>query len=253
LLDVVQERCRLDEAASNARGFPVLSIARAMRSLARLNQADQQRLENALTEVISGVDVLLMDAALPALMESPAVRRDCQKAIALPRLIGHAEGVLGQAGVSPGLASGVSLLVVDPTSSGITDSYALIKRLAMENALLQFEIVVNKAPDEQAAMAVFDNMAKVARRNLAAHLEYLGYIPRDDRLRRANQLGMPVVEAFPTAVSAQSYLELAKKVLHLPRRQHEAGGGVRAIIQNLMCQVSQPLRQHGNNATQLAD
>jgi flagellar biosynthesis protein FlhG len=224
LLDVVHDKCRPREAVVNANGFSVLSTARAMYSLAQLNQAEQQRLQNALSELSSGVDVMLVDASMPA--------------------PGKVEGLAGQAGVSSSLASGVSLLVVvDATTSGITDSYALIKRLALENARLHFEIVVNKVVDEQAAMTVFGNMAKVARRNLAARLEYLGYIPHDDRLKRATQLGKSVVEAFPTAASAKSYLELSQKLLHLPILLNEAEGGVRTIIKNLMKQVPEPLRQ----------
>jgi flagellar biosynthesis protein FlhG len=217
LLDVVQDKCKPHEAVLRSKGFSVLSTAHAMYSLVQLKQAERLRLENALAEVSAGMDVILIDAAM---------------------LTGYVE-------VSSSLASGVSLLVVvDATASGITESYALIKRMALDNACLNFEIVVNKVSDEQAAMTVFGNMANVARRNLAARLEYLGYIPHDDRLKRATQLGRSVVEAFPTAASAKSYFALTQKLLQLPILQNEAEGGVRAIIKNLMRQVAQPSRPH---------
>jgi flagellar biosynthesis protein FlhG len=217
LLDVVQEKCKPSEAVLSTGGFSILSTARAVSSLAQLNHSEKRRLENALAEVSKGVDVMLVDA---------------------PMLAGQAEAL----SIS---ARGVSLLVVvDATTSGITDSYSLIKRLALENACLQFEIVVNKVTDEQAAMAVFGNMAKVAWCNLAARLEYLGYIPRDDRLKHAARLAKPVVDAFPAAISAKSYLMLSEKLLNLPMLS-ETEGGVHTIIQNLMRQVSQPLQQHG--------
>jgi len=218
LLDMVQEKCAPGEAVLTTNGFSVLHTARAMHEFSRLDQIGQQRLEDVLTEVSSGMDVMLVDAARP---------------------------VMGQAAVSSSMASGAVLLVVaDATASGITESYALIKRLALENARSHFEIVVNKVTDEQAAMTVFENMAKVARCNLAARLEYLGYVPRDDRLKRAAQLGRPVVDAFPSAASAKSYLELSQKLLRLPMRQDEAESGVRTIMQSLMMQVSQPLCRH---------
>jgi flagellar biosynthesis protein FlhG len=222
LLDVVQKKCGPREAVVNANGFSVLSTARAMYSLALMSQIEQQCLQNTLSEVCGGVDVLLVDASMPA-----------------------SGKVAGQIGVSSSLASGISLLVVvDATTTGITDSYALIKRLALENARLHFEIVVNKVVDEKSAMTVFDNMARVARRNLAARLEYLGYIPHDDKLKRATQLGKSVIEAFPTAISAKSYLELSQKLLHLPMLLNEADGGVRTIIKNLMKQVPDLQGQH---------
>lgn len=225
LLDVAQGKCHPRQALLKARGFGVLPAARAMNSLARLSRGEQQRLEDALTEVSNGVDVMLVDAAMPAMS--------------------RVEGLSGQTTVSSSLAEGAALLVVvDATASGITESYALIKRLALENARMQFQIVVNKVAGEQAALAVFDNMAKVARRNLAARLEYLGCIPQDDRLKRATQLGRAVVDAFPAAASARSCLAMAEKLLRLPVQQDEAEKGVRAIVQSLVRQVAQPLQRH---------
>lgn len=221
LLDVAQGRCGLCDAVLAARGFGILPTARAMRALAQLDQEGQQRLEEALTEASGGVDVVLVDAAMSAL--------------------GMAEGLAG-ATVSPSLASGAALLVVvEATPSGITESYALIKRLALKSARQQFGIAVNRAGSAQAALTVFENMAKVTRRNLSARLEYLGYIPSDDSLKCAMQLGKSVVEAFPAAASAQSYLSLSQKLLRLPMQRDEAGGGVSAVIQNLIRQVSRPV------------
>ncbi|BBI98749.1 site-determining protein [Ferrigenium kumadai] len=225
LLDVAQGKCHPKQALLKTRGFGVVPAARAMHELACLSRDEQQRLEDALTGLSNGVDVMLVDAAMPSLS--------------------RAEGLAGRTAVSSSLANGAALLVVvDATASGITESYALIKRLALENARMRFEIVVNKVADEQAALTVFENMAKVARRNLAVCLEYLGCIPQDERLMRATQLGRPVVEAFPTAVSARACLTMSEKLLRLPVQQDEAETGVRAIIQSLVRQVAQPLQRH---------
>ncbi|OGS91307.1 MAG: hypothetical protein A2Z95_10430 [Gallionellales bacterium GWA2_60_18] len=211
LLDVAQGKCAPREAVLAAKGFSVLHTARAMHEFSRLDQIEQQRLEDTLIEASCGVDVMLVDAAM----------------------------LVGQAAVSSSLASGAALLlVVDATTSGITESYALIKRLALENARLHFGIVVNKVTDEQASVTVFENMARVARHNLAARLEYLGYIPNDDRLKRATYLGRSVIEAFPTAVSARFYAELAQKLLRLSMRQDEVKGGVSSIMQDLIKQLA---------------
>ncbi|WP_435628371.1 MinD/ParA family ATP-binding protein [Candidatus Ferrigenium straubiae] len=222
LLDVAQGKCGLCDAVLAAKGFGVLPTARAMHALAKLDQPVQQRLENALTEASDGADIILVDAAM-----------------SVP---GQPEELAGKpVAVSPSLASGGALLVVvEATPSGITESYALIKRLALKDARQQFGIAVNKAGNVQAALTVFENMAKVARRNLSVRLEYLGHIPSDERLRCAMQLGKSVVEAFPSAASAKSYLELSQKLLCLPMQRDEAEGGVSAIIQSLIRQVSRP-------------
>ncbi len=213
LLDVVQGRCTLSEATLTTNGFSMLCAARVMSKFSRLNQNEQQRLHETLIEVSDGMDVLLVDSATPAPIRS---MRSGQNAH------GGIEGLIGQISISANLASKAVLLVVaDATASGITESYALIKRLSLENVNLHFEIMMNKVSDEQAAMAVFGNMAKVARHNLTTRLGYFGCVPVDDRLKRATKSGRSVVEFFPAAVSAKSYFGLAQKICKENKiRQH---------------------------------
>ena len=209
LLDVIQGRCQLVDALVRSKGYAILPVARLMRALKTLNSSEQQQLDNVLAEAGNGVDVMLVDAAA------------------------------GSTAVSSSLASGVRLLVVmDASTSGITESYALIKRLALENARLRFEVVVNKVANEETARLVFGNMEKVARRNLAARLEYLGYIPKDDRLKRATQLGRSVVDAFPAAASAKSCMALSQSVLQMTMQQDEMEGGISRMMKNLIRQLA---------------
>ncbi len=210
LLDVVQGRCQLRDAVLRGKGFAILPTARAMRALPKLNLSEQQCLENALSEVSCGVDVMLMDAAM----------------------------LDGQTAVSSSLAPGVRLLLVmDATPTGITESYALIKRLVLENARLRFEVVINKVANGQAAQLVFGNMEKVARSNLSASLEFLGFIPLDDRLKRSTQLMRSVVDAFPAAISAKSYVALSHEVLQMTMEESEFEWGISQIMKNLTKQL----------------
>ena len=210
LLDVAQGRCELKQVIQTVSGFSVLPAARVMRALGRLNGSELQRLQHALTEASSCADILLVDAA----------------------------SLGGDSATSSALATGVSLLVVvDGTASGITETYTMIKKLALENARLNFEIVVNRVHNDAEAINVFDNMAKVARRHLAARLEYLGYIPADAKLARANQLGRSVIDAFPASHSAQAYVELAQRLSLQTADPNEARGGISGMVQSLVRQM----------------
>lgn len=211
LLDVMQGKCQIRDAVLRARGYAILPTARAMRALGSLSAVEQQCMEHALREVSGGVDVMLVDAAM----------------------------LSGQSAVSSSLAPGVRLVVVmDATATGITESYGLIKRLALENARLRFEIVVNKVADEKVARLAFGNMEKVARSKLAARLEYLGCIPLDEQMKRATRLEKSVVEAFPASAAAQSFGELTQSVLQMTVRQDEMEGGISQMMKNLVKQIS---------------
>ena len=129
------------------------------------------------------------------------------------------------------------LLVLNATASGITESYALLKQMAMHNGRQAFDIVVNKVATEREALAVFDNMAQVARRHLQVHLEYLGHIPVDEKLKRATQLGRTLIETFPAAQASYALREIAQGLLRAPSTVEEGHDALSNVMQRLMRQA----------------
>ncbi|GAB1235306.1 hypothetical protein UT5_17010 [Ferrigenium sp. UT5] len=168
-------------------GVALLPLARAMEKLPQLAVAERTRLLESLLAATAGRDVVLVDAAR----------------------------------VGASLCAGLSgdeplLLVLNPTASGITESYALLKQMAQQNGRQAFAIVVNRVTGEREALTVFDNMARVAHHHLQVRLDYLGYIPLDEKLKRATQLRRPVVDSFPAAASSLALREVAQGLLHAP-------------------------------------
>ena len=58
-----------------------------------------------------------------------------------------------------------------------------------------------------------EEIAATARRYLAVSLRYLGYIPNDEELARADTLSTCVVDAFPAAPAAVAFRELARTLM----------------------------------------
>ena len=190
-------------------GVRVLPAARAIQSLPKLSATEREYLLKCLAEASQDADVVLVDAAAR-------------------------EGNF----FSAGLASDQPLvLVLNATASAITESYAMIKRMAMRDGRRNFEILVNKARDAGEAQAVFGNVAQVARRHLNVRVEYMGYIPLDEKLKRATQLCRPVVEAFPGAPAALAFAELGRDFLLLPEAGNEGAGWLSDVVQRLVRQA----------------
>lgn len=210
LLDVAQGRCSLHQVVRDEHEFSILPAARAMQTLSHLDEAEQQRLENSLIEISSETQVLLVDAAL---------------------LAGSATGVRSLATGLP-----ILLLVVDGTSTGITESYALIKKMSLEQGRAQFRIVVTKVADDFEARSVFNNMDKVARRHLGIRLDYFGYVPFDVKHQRATQLNKPVVEVFADSASATAYFKLARKLVEILLDEG-------SVLNDVPCMMQSWLRQ----------
>ncbi|MBU0688030.1 MAG: MinD/ParA family protein [Gammaproteobacteria bacterium] len=199
-------------------GPGVLPVARAMQSLPKMSEAERERLLESLLGAAVGRDVVLVDAA-----------RDGNSVCA------------SLSGDEP------LLLVLNATASGITDSYALLKKMAMHNGRQAFDIVVNRVGSEREALAVFDNMEKVARHHLQVSLSYLGYIPVDEKLKRATQLCRPVVEAFPSAASSMAMREIAQGLLRAPSVSEHVQDRLSSVMQRLM-RMSQPRANNGMRA-----
>lgn len=191
-----------------ASGVHVLPLARAMQSLSALREAERERLLASLTAATSSMNVVLVDAGAD----------------------GHSV-CASLSGDEP------LLLVLNPTSSGITESYALLKQMALQHGRQAFDIVVNKARNEYEARAVFDNMFQVAQRHLQVRLAYLGHIPQDDKMKRATQLCKPVLEVFPAAPSALALGELARKLMLLPATTDCGSNALTQVMQRLLQQA----------------
>ncbi|MEW5904133.1 MAG: cellulose synthase operon protein YhjQ/BcsQ [Pseudomonadota bacterium] len=191
-------------------GPGVLPVARAMQTLPQLSEVERERLLAALLGAAAGRDVVLVDAA-----------RDGNSVCA---------GLTGDESL---------LLVMNPTASGITEAYALLKKLAMHNGRQAFDIVVNRVGNERDALRAFDNMSAVAQHHLQVRLSYLGYIPVDEKLQRATQLCRPVVEAFPSASASMAMREIAQGVLRGGGRAVPAEDRLGSMMQRLV-RMAQP-------------
>ncbi len=211
LLNVVRRELPLNEVIlRTAHGICVLPVARAMQALPRLTMEERQRLSQTLLFAANGMDVLLVDAAARE---------------------GHS--------VSTSLSSEAPLvLVLNATASGITESYAMLKQMALENGRQAFDIVVNKVGNERDALAIFNNIQQVALQHLGVQLNYAGYVPADAQLQRATQCRQAAVDIFPLAPASQAIKILSHALLHDADSRREENDQWADVMQRLV----RPLR-----------
>lgn len=196
LTNVVRRERSLEQVMlSGPEDIMVVPAGKSVQALANLAPADQEYLVRSFAQLAETVDVVLVDA---------------------------------QAGVAshllpPSLAAQELVVVVEPRPASLTDAYALIKVLNQGFARRNFHILVNKAGGAEEGMAIFNNMAEVASRFLKVTLDYMGYVPIEDRMRRAAQLGRSVVDAFPATAAAQAFRALAEVVEEWPHPSGEQG------------------------------
>lgn len=210
LLNVIRGDKPLREVTLRERnGVQILPVARAMQALRRLEEPERDTLLELLAQASRGMDVVLVDAAA-----------DDRHSVCA-----------SLSGDEP------LLLVLNGTVSGITESYAMLKYMALHNGRRTFNIMVNKARDGLEAKAIFNNMAQVAQRNLQVHLDYMGYIPVDEKLKRATQLCRPVVEVFPKTQSSFVIGELAHNLMRPNGVAEDEENSISRVMQRFVRQA----------------
>ena len=204
--DVIEGRCTLDALIlTGTDNVQVLPIGGGFNRLGRLSERDQEWLAQSFNRLQCGVDVVLVD------MEE-ATDPD-----ALPL----------------GLAASEIMVVLPPGNAAITQAYTLVKRLAQNFGKRQFRLLLNRMESPEQAQAVAHNFAHTAEQYLNVSVDYLGYIPLDERLSRANRLRTSVVDAFPVAQSTSQFRKLAEGLLHWPQPSSlgNVGGFMQRVIQ----------------------
>jgi len=206
MADVLAGRCTLDALILNGPdNVQVLPIGGGFNRLGRLSERDQEWLAQSFNRLQCGVDVVLVD------MEE-ATDPD-----ALPL----------------GLAASEIMVVLPPGSTAITQAYTLVKRLAQNFGKRQFRLLLNRMESPDQAQAVARNFSRTAEQYLGVSVDYLGYIPLDERLNRANRLHTSVVDAFPVAQSTSQFRKLADGLLRWPQPSSlgSVGGFMQRVIQ----------------------
>lgn len=177
-----------DIMVSGPGGIRVVPAASGVQRMSQLGMREHAGIIQAFSELESQLDVLIVDTA---------------------------------AGISDMVTSFISavhevIVVVCDEPTSITDAYALIKVANKDHGLRRFRVLCNMVRSEQEAEAVFAKLVRVTDRFLDVALQYVGWVPFDDHLRKAVQRQKPVLEASPNAPSARAFQALAEQVDRWP-------------------------------------
>lgn len=113
------------------------------------------------------------------------------------------------------LAAQTTVLVLTPEPTSLADSYAVIKVLSTTYRQHAFKIIVNEVSGEYEGLEVFNRLTTVADRFLNVSIDYLGYVPRDLKLREAVRAQKPFAEMFPNGPATQGIKRIARQLVAL--------------------------------------
>ncbi|MGH7133699.1 MAG: AAA family ATPase [Phycisphaerales bacterium] len=174
-------------------GFTLVPGSAGLGRMADLNTRERQWLVEAMVELESSCDVVLIDT-------------------------GAGVGALVRAMLG---AADLGLVVATPEPTSIADAYALIKSMRPRTATTSpppagpsadaspLALIVNQAADEREARAVHERIAGVCRRFLAIDPPMAGWVAQDPLMARAVRSRRPILLDAPSSPAARAIARLA--------------------------------------------
>ncbi|MGQ0529503.1 MAG: MinD/ParA family protein [Panacagrimonas sp.] len=184
LAHVIEGKCSLEETIlQGPAGLMVIPASSGRKNMAELSRAENAGLIRAFSELSRPLDVLVVDTAA-----------------------GLADSV-----ISFTQAAQEVIVVICNDPSSLTDAYALIKVLNRDHGVERVQVLANMVRNLTEAKEVHESLRRVAERFLDVTLNFMGFVPQDEWLKRALRRQQTVVQAYPNSPSAQAFFSLAKK------------------------------------------
>ena len=126
------------------------------------------------------------------------------------------------AGISPAVMeflveSPETILVTTPEPTSITDSYALLKALSMNENFKKDEttikMIANRVDSEAEGRSLYEKLNVVVMKFLEINMQYLGAVPQDNNIKKAIMKQKPVSMIFPNATSSRHFEEIATRLM----------------------------------------
>ena len=179
-------------------GFWLIGGASGLAKMAELTDFDRRHVLDAMAELESQFDVILVDtgAGIHA------------NVLAFTRAADHV------------------LIVTTPEPTAITDAYAVAKVIVRDGQDRTMSLLVNQATSADEGRAVYDRIAKVARQFLGVGLFDAGFVYADASVPAAVRKRSPFVLSAPRSAASVCVSQLADRLQQDKPARMQAGGFV---------------------------
>ncbi|MGF1547902.1 MAG: MinD/ParA family protein [Thiotrichales bacterium] len=185
LFHVLSGERTLDEVVIHGPGgLLIVPAASGVQRMSDLSKAEHVGLIRAFSTLTHPVDTLIIDTAAGI---SDSVMSFCNAAHEV-----------------------IVVACEDPSS--LADSYALIKVLNRDYGVRKFQVLANMVETEQAGLAVYRRITDTTDRFLDVNVAFLGSVPQDEFIRRANQQRKLLTQSYPHSRGARALERIAARI-----------------------------------------
>lgn len=185
IYDLLYKGIPIAEVLIEYEGISIIPASSGVQNLTDITTEQEERLQNALSELNDQMDLLMIDTAA-----------------------GISDNV-----ISLLLSSDDIILVVSTEPTSIVDAYAVIKVMGELDASKRFWVVANMVDNADEGSELFRKLANAAQRFLNKQIHYLAHIRRDRKIVEAVRSQQPVVRLFPQAAVSRDFSRLALSII----------------------------------------
>jgi len=206
LRDVIAGEADLkDIIVSHDSGIDIIPAASGIQEMAELGETERIALVSAIDQLEADYDYVLIDTAAG----------------------------IGSNVMYFNTAAQDIFVVIDHEPTSLTDAYALIKVLATEYGMDEFNVVVNRTPTGITAKNVYAQLCATTDKFLHVRLKYFGSISYDSSVSEAIVSQQPFMVLYPGSRASHDLTALAKKIEHSPGKS-KAKGGMQFFLKSLV-------------------
>lgn len=111
------------------------------------------------------------------------------------------------------LAADEIILIATPEPTSLTDAYAVLKMLSLEEKALRVHLLINRAKSEREGALAHKKMEAVAERFLSLSLHRFGILPDDPHVVKAVYQQTPYLIAYPNSPISRRTVALAERFI----------------------------------------
>lgn len=198
-----------DIITEGPEGVGFISGGSGIAKLVNLDKEQVKRLVNKLSELETLADVIIIDTGAGI---SPTVM---EFLVACPETI----------------------IVTTPEPTSITDSYALLKALSMNESFkvneTNIRMIANRVSSESEGLNLYEKLSMVVNKFLNIQIGYLGIIPQDNNIVKAVMKQKPVSLIYPNASSTRRFEQIAQEILNDKNDIPVQKRGIRGYLKNV--------------------
>jgi flagellar biosynthesis protein FlhG len=194
------------------QGIKILPAGEGVQNLTRLDEFQRLKILDAFDSYDGDIDIMLID-----------------------NTAGISENVTFFCSAAQDL-----IIVTTPEPTAWVDAYHLIKVLNTEYQENKFHVLVNAVKNEEEADDVFQRLAQATDRFLNISLDYLGYLPYDEDVKKAVRQQAAFIDLYPKKFISKCFNEIAATLIDWPQK---VKGSLQFFIGNLLATHADTARE----------